>query len=126
MDGEADEFDAATGTIVRSPLSRQKPFTAVLGIRCEPRCSRWWAQAEVEYAAKEDRLSLRDQTDTSRIPPGGTPSYTVVNLRGGYALTDNIRFGLSLENLFDEDYRIHGSGVNEPGFNLVAVFEARF
>jgi outer membrane receptor protein involved in Fe transport len=27
---------------------------------------------------------------------------------------------LALDNLTDEEYRVHGSGVNEPGRNLIA------
>ena len=120
------EIDPDTGLLVRSPLSRQKPFSTFLGVRWERPDSRWWAQAEWGYAAKEDRLSLRDQTDTSRIPPGGTPSWSVVNLRGGVRLGGGARVGLSLENLFDENYRIHGSGQNEPGFNVVLMAEVSF
>jgi outer membrane receptor protein involved in Fe transport len=36
-------------------------------------------------------------------------------------------FGFAaVENLTDEDYRIHGSGVNEPGRNFVLAMDARF
>jgi len=126
MDGEADELDPATGARVRSPLSRQKPFSTFLGLRWERPGGCFWAQAEWGYAAKEDRLSLSDEADTQRIPPGGTPSWSVVNLRGGVRLGEDARLGVSLENLFDENYRIHGSGQNEPGFNLVVMLEVAF
>ena len=126
MDGEADELDPATGQTVRSPLSRQHPFTAFLGLRWEPPGGCVWAQGEWGYAAREDRLSLRDRTDTSRIPPEGTPSWNVVNLRGGVRIGEDVRFGVSLENVLDEDYRIHGSGQNEPGLNLVLMLEVAF
>jgi hemoglobin/transferrin/lactoferrin receptor protein len=33
---------------------------------------------------------------------------------------DGVNLSLALDNITDEDYRIHGSGVNEPGRNLVA------
>jgi outer membrane receptor protein involved in Fe transport len=33
---------------------------------------------------------------------------------------------LGLENILDKDYRIHGSGINEPGRSLVLTFEMRF
>ena len=126
MDGEADELDPDTGRIVRSPLSRQKPFASFLGIRWEVPGGCWWAQAEWGWSDREDRLALSDRADTSRIPPDGTPSWSVVNLRGGVRLGGDARLGLSLENLFDEDYRIHGSGQNEPGFSLVMVLEVVF
>lgn len=126
MDGEADELDPDSGALVRSPLSRQSPFTTFLGLRWEPPGGCLWAQAEWGYAAREDRLSLRDQTDTSRIPPGGTPAWSVVNVRGGVRLGEGARLGISLENVLDEDYRTHGSGQNEPGFNLVMMLEVVF
>ena len=49
-----------------------------------------------------------------------------MNLRGGYAFTPDARLGLSIENLFDENYRIHGSGVNEAGLNVILVMEVDF
>jgi outer membrane receptor protein involved in Fe transport len=33
---------------------------------------------------------------------------------------------LAVENLTDEDYRTHGSGVNEPGRNLVVALQTTF
>jgi len=33
---------------------------------------------------------------------------------------------LGVENIADEDYRIHGSGVNEPGRNIVVATEWTF
>ena len=126
MDGEADELDPDSGTVVRSPLGRQKPFTSFLGLRWEPPGGCGWAQVEWGWSAREDRLSLGDRADTSRIPPDGTPSWSVVNLRGGVRLGEDARLGLSLENVLDEDYRIHGSGQNEPGFDLVLVLEVAF
>jgi hemoglobin/transferrin/lactoferrin receptor protein len=39
----------------------------------------------------------------------------VLTLRGGIRLAEALDLTLALENVTDEDYRIHGSGVNEPG-----------
>jgi len=44
----------------------------------------------------------------------------VVNLRSEWRMTSRATVSLALENLTDEDYRIHGSGVNEPGRNVIA------
>jgi hemoglobin/transferrin/lactoferrin receptor protein len=110
------------GTLVDSQLSRQNPLHSTLGLRLEPESSRGWIQAEWEYAGKADKLSLRDEGDTLRIPPGGTPEWSVVNLRGGYTLGSKSTLTLAVENLFDANYRIHGSGQNEPGINVVLGF----
>jgi hemoglobin/transferrin/lactoferrin receptor protein len=77
-------------------------------------------------AAKADKLSADDKRDTQRIPPGGTPGYAVYHLRGGVRVTKNLNVALGLENIFDDDYRVHGSGVNEPGRNLILTASCAF
>jgi hemoglobin/transferrin/lactoferrin receptor protein len=34
-------------------------------------------------------------------------------------VTDHLELTLAIHNATDIDYRVHGSGVNEPGINLV-------
>ena len=123
VDGEVDQLDE-TGTLVRAPLSRMKPLTAWTGVRFEN--PRFWAQADVEFSDDEDRLSFRDQADTRRIPPGGTPGWTVFNLRAGYRLNRRTALSVAVENVTDENYRIHGSGQNEPGRNFVVALDMDF
>ena len=77
------------------------------------------AELSVVHAGDADRLSTRDRADTQRIPPGGTPGYTVAHLRGGLKFGESLELALALENLTGRDYRVHGSGVNEPGRNLL-------
>ncbi len=36
------------------------------------------------------------------------------------------RSSLALENLLDENYRVHGSGQNEPGRNFILSLDYRF
>jgi hemoglobin/transferrin/lactoferrin receptor protein len=95
------------------------PFTTQVGVRWEDERERFWAEFLAVYAADADELSTRDEADTQRIPPGGTPSYTVLNLYSGWNATEGVRVFLGAENLTDEDYRIHGSGSNMPGLNFV-------
>jgi len=73
----------------------------------------------VRFADDADRLSTRDTGDTQRIPPGGTPGYAVVDLIGGGQISDDITWRAGLENVFDENYRVHGSGSNMPGISFV-------
>ena len=40
-------------------------------------------------------------------------------INSGYKVSDNVEFLLTLENVTDTSYRIHGSGVNQPGFNAI-------
>lgn len=34
-------------------------------------------------------------------------------------MTENLMLIMALENVLDQDYRVHGSGQNEPGSNFV-------
>jgi outer membrane receptor protein involved in Fe transport len=65
------------------------------------------------YANKQSRLAKGDKED-NRIPQGGTPGWNIFNLVGHYELK-NITLRLGLENLLNEDYRMHGSGINGVG-----------
>ncbi len=125
QNGEVTQFTDA-GEKVDKPTSRLMPFTTVLGVTWEPGESPWWWQADTMIQDKADRLSLKDETDTQRIPPGGTPGYGILSLRAGRAIGDDATLTVALENLLDKDYRLHGSGVNEPGRNLVLTCDVRF
>ena len=76
-------------------------------------------EGRITAAGKQDKLSARDQRDTQRIPPGGTPGYLVASIRAGLHVSENLELTAALENITDEDYRIHGSGVNQPGINAI-------
>jgi outer membrane receptor protein involved in Fe transport len=55
-----------------------------------------------------------------------TAGYTVYGARGGVRLGKYLDLTLIGENLGDRNYRLHGSGVDEPGINFVARLRARF
>ena len=77
-------------------------------------------EARVLGATKEDRITAEDQdADNQRIPTGGTPGYLVASLRGGWQVNEHLGLTCGVENITDEDYRIHGSGQNEPGFGAI-------
>ena len=50
----------------------------------------------------------------------------MLSLRGGWRANEHALLTLAIENVTDEDYRIHGSGVNEPGFNFIAGLQLSF
>jgi outer membrane receptor protein involved in Fe transport len=77
-------------------------------------------------ADRQDRLNSADVLDTQRFPPGGTPGYTTATLRGLWTPAVDTTISAGVENAFDEAYRIHGSGQNEPGVNFVFGFERKF
>jgi hemoglobin/transferrin/lactoferrin receptor protein len=119
MEGKVDTFPTSAPQVRREYIDRLMPFTSQLGLRWEEPGGGKWAELVGVFAADADRLSTRDKGDTSRIPPGGTPSYMVLHARSGWRLNRSTTMNLALDNLTNEDYRIHGSGQNMPGVNLI-------
>ncbi len=73
----------------------------------------WWINIELIGAGKQDRLAAGDIAD-NRIPIGGTPGWNILNINSGLD-SEWYNINLSLCNLFNTDYRYHGSGVNSVG-----------
>ncbi len=119
MDGKQDTYPTAAPVAVSEPLDRLMPIHLFAGTRFEPQDDDYWIELSARHMDDADDLSTRDRNDVSRIPPGGTPNFTTLDLRGGYDFGDGLLATFGLENLTDEDYRIHGSGVNAAGRNLV-------
>ena len=126
MEGQADAYPTSDPLAVRDYVSRLMPLTGQAAVRWQPVGEAYWLEAVVDAAEKADRLSADDERDTQRIPPGGTPGYAVLTLRGGATVRDDLQLTVALDHVADEDYRIHGSGVNEPGRNLVVQAEWTF
>ena len=118
LEGEVEIAEPGAG-LRRQTLDKMMPATGRLSLRWQPPARPWQAEILWEAAAEQDRLSPGDRADTQRIPPGGTPGWEVLTLRGNWSLTDRLSLSGAAENLLDEDYRIHGSGFNRPGRNLV-------
>lgn len=106
--------------------SRLMPVTSRVGLRWEDAAGRGHAETEVVRAEDADKTSAADDRDTQRIPPGGTPGYTVWNLRFGWQVSDRTDFEVALENVTDVDYRVHGSGSNSPGRSFVFSMRTTF
>lgn len=120
--GELDSF----GKSVREPLSRLAPPTFNAGVKWQSADQKWTAGLAAQLALKADKLNSRDMSDTQRIPEGGTPGYLKADAYVGYTWQENYQFQLGFNNLLDEAYRVHGSGVNEPGFGLNFGLKASF
>jgi outer membrane receptor protein involved in Fe transport len=74
--------------------------------------------AWLRYAGEQDRLSARDVGD-SRIDPNGTSGWGVLGARARWDVRGGWQFSLGVDNLLDKRYRVHGSGLDAPGRNLV-------
>jgi hemoglobin/transferrin/lactoferrin receptor protein len=127
MEGEVDVYPTANpASKVRQPVSRLMPPTAQFSLHWQNPAKTVRVTGSGTLAAKQDRLSSNDRADTERIPPGGTPGFAVFTLRASWQAAKNFRLTAAVENIADEDYRIHGSGLNEPGRNLVLGASVQF
>jgi len=97
------------------PYRRIPPLNGKVALRYQPHATTW-ARLELYTAAKQDRLAQGDRDD-NRIPDGGTPGWKVVNASAGYQI-GKIRLSAELQNIFNEAYRTHGSGVSGVGRSL--------
>lgn len=70
-----------------------------------------------DWALRQSRLSADDRRDT-RIPKGGTPGYVAVHVRSTHDLGPRMSLQVALENILDQNYRTHGSGIDMPGRTL--------
>lgn len=93
------------------PLRRIPPLHGRLGLRYQQ--GSFFLKAEALMAATQERLSPGDRADPG-IESGGTPGWTVLNLRAGYAL-DWATLRLGANNLLDEAYRPHGAALAGMG-----------
>ncbi len=106
------------GPIVEKSNSRTLPLTGSVALRWDHPERKFWAEARILGAAEEDRFTAADQAaDDQRIPTDGTPGYITASLRAGWNVNQHLSLNCGIENLTDEDYRIHGSGQNEAGIN---------
>jgi hemoglobin/transferrin/lactoferrin receptor protein len=120
-------LDALVGTETKErPMSKMNPATAHGAVRWQGVKKGPWIEGMVMAVRHQERLSPTDVTDTQRIPPGGTPGYTVVGVRGGIPIFDKAMLTMAVENIANRDYRYHGSGTNEPGTNFIATFDIDF
>jgi len=104
------------------PMRRIPPLNGKLAMQYNQ--SGIFGEAEFLFAAKQDRLSGGD-IDDHRIPDGGTPGWSVLNLKAGYSWK-TISLNAGLHNLFNKAYRIHGSGVDGYGRSFWATLLFEF
>ena len=117
QDGRTNTSAFIGGPIIDDEASRLAPLTGSLALRWTHPDRRFWVEGRVLAAAAQKNLSQGDRGDTQRIPIGGTPGYVTCMVHAGWQATDWLELTGGVENIFDEDYRNHGSGLNEPGLN---------
>ena len=98
------------------PGDRVPPLNGRLTLRM-----RWSDALDVDafvtFAGRQDRLSERDVGD-SRIDPEGTDGWTTANVTAIWRPDEHWLLRVGAHNIFDERYRVHGSGLDAPGRNF--------
>ena len=94
MDGEVEQLSddnlSSTVTIegrrylpVDRATTRLMPIQTCFVTSYKPDPLPWQAEFSILAVAKADDLILKDETDRTRIPTRGTPSYVLFGLKGG-------------------------------------------
>jgi len=104
------------------PLRRMPPLNGNTSIKYM--VDRYYIIAEMAWASDQKRLAQGDKDD-NRIPRGGTPGWQVFNAFAGYQYK-MLQLRMSLQNILNEDYRTHGSGINGVGRSVLMELSASF
>ena len=81
--------------------------------------------AWLKFASEQDRLSARDVRDI-RIDPNGTSGWGILGARARWDARGGWQFSLGVDNVLDKRYRVHGSGLDAPGRNLMVSVRKTF
>jgi hemoglobin/transferrin/lactoferrin receptor protein len=128
QNGKVNQYANAedSGSLSREPTDRLMPASLTIGLRWQSVINSLFGEVWAWSMGDADKLSFRDRTDTQRIPPGGTPAFTVFGISGGVKINKNATWTIAIENLTNKNYRVHGSGVNSPGFNVITTYTVSF
>ncbi|MCB2211382.1 TonB-dependent receptor [bacterium] len=105
-------------TTLDEPFDGIQPLTGYTGLVYMHPSRGLIVEPYVRFALQQDRLSSDDLED-SRIPEGGTPGWYTLNVRSQLRIDEHFTLNLALENLLDRNYRVHASGINAPGRQVV-------
>jgi hemoglobin/transferrin/lactoferrin receptor protein len=125
-DGSMLDYATSSTTPIFAAPTRLTPIQGMVGLRWELEDGRFTITPSIQMVAHQSRLSPSDVRDTQRIPPGGSPGYTILGVDARWKVNASTDAWLSLANIGDVEYRVHGSGVQEAGFNLVMGVDVRF
>lgn len=106
---------------------RESDGSVVAGDRMPPlngRASVYWEindaftlKSSLVFADAQRRLSPRDVGDT-RINPFGTDGWSTAGVAITWRRDPIWTIDAGVENVLDENYRVHGSGIDAPGINV--------
>lgn len=108
-------YTLGQNTSRNEPLRRIPPLFGYLNMQYKD--GKYWGKLFIHMASSQQRLAAGDVAD-NRIGPLGTPGWTTVNISTGLTF-NKIECNLTLQNLFNKDYKFHGSGINGVGRSII-------
>ncbi|MFH1132151.1 MAG: TonB-dependent receptor [Pseudomonadota bacterium] len=106
------------------PMRRIPPLNGFAGIGYRSDEDIWFAELAVRWAAPQSRLGSGDKTDARICSDGpigceGTDGYATLWIRGWVRFDEYIRLVISFNNITNETYRVHSSGIDGPGISAI-------
>jgi hemoglobin/transferrin/lactoferrin receptor protein len=113
--------------LTRDEPLRVPPVFGDIGTRWTYRSARVGLFAELwtEMMGRFDRLGEFDFRDI-RIPDGGNPAWQTLNARVGIDADEYGALTMGLLNMFDQNYRYPGSGVDAAGIEFRVGYVLNF
>lgn len=116
------------------PIGRVPPVYGVAALEfSRPRTVFSFAQLIVRWAGPQRQVALEDKFDPTICLPSlpmdacrGTPGFVVLSLRSALRLSRQIYMTGVIDNITNDSYRFHGSGVDGPGVGVHVAVEANY
>ncbi len=108
----------ATNTTDDRPIAQTPPLEGTLSL--EYTTDRWNIGAQAVAQAKQTRVEA-DPAQNSGLDAAQTPGWGILNLYGGYDITDNVTLKAGVDNLLDRTYAYHVNRANSDPFNPAPV-----
>lgn len=107
---------------VPEPYATVPPLNGVAALQLRrPRSTLAFAEVALRWAAPQDRLS-----PTDALGGAGTGGFAVLAVRAAARVSRFLYATAAVENLTNQSYRYHGSGVDGPGLGGVVSLEATY
>ena len=119
-------------TQITEPMWRVPPLYGVAALQLRRPRSVWsFAEVALRWAAPQNRLAAQDRLDptvcaASLQTCNGTPGYLIVSLRSSLRLARQMYLSGTIENITNEGYRLHGSGISSAGLGANIGLEANY
>ena len=132
MKGDLTHGDGTT-----TPARRVPPLFGTVSLRYTHPDKSAYLELYSRWAGAQDRLHPSDVKDLRICETSpysgqllescaGTPGYAVFGARAGWKFIKKMRADLSIHNLADTNYKIHGSGYPGPGLDARLTLSGRF